>query len=100
VEREGARRPRASAAPPPHSPFPLQASMTLRWSCLVGVLRWVAATPPHGTEDAHCGFDGGVIDDCADYVGTAMGGEAQVQWMTDVWASKTMLHVVGVGGLS
>jgi hypothetical protein len=74
--------------------------MTLRWSRLAGVLRWVAAPPPRGTEDAHCGFDGGATDGCADYVGTAMGGEAQVQWTMDVWASKTMLRVVGVGGLS
>jgi hypothetical protein len=94
VEREGARRPRASAAPPPHSPF---AVVVLGGGFAMG---GCPPPPPHGTEDAHCGFDGGVIDDCADYVGTAMGGEAQVQWMTDVWASKTMLHVVGVGGLS
>jgi hypothetical protein len=37
---------------------------------------------------------------CVHYIGGVMGGEAWVQWMVNVWASKTMQRVVGVGGLS
>jgi hypothetical protein len=46
--------------------------------------------PPRGAEDSHCG--------CVDYIGGVAGGEARVQRTTDVWASKMMQRVVGVGG--